>query len=69
MFFLIFSKLKNKTGTRQLSIRDADTSPDDLVFSLLNAPNHGNIIKIDRGERETKLKRGDRFTYRDVCCY
>ena len=54
-----------KLGSPQLAIRDPDTSPKDLVFRLLRAPNHGTIMKI---EEETKdvIQQGDQFTYDDV---
>ncbi|KAK5611833.1 hypothetical protein CRENBAI_009535, partial [Crenichthys baileyi] len=50
-------------GGQQLAVSDADTSPDDLEFELVDAPIHGELIRTDDSVR---MSNGDTFTFSDV---
>ncbi|CAJ1069789.1 extracellular matrix protein FRAS1 [Xyrichtys novacula] len=52
-------------GGQQLAVSDADTSPDDLDFEVVEAPIHGELIKTDGSER-TVMNNGDTFTFSDI---
>ncbi|XP_039614478.1 extracellular matrix protein FRAS1 isoform X1 [Polypterus senegalus] len=50
---------------QQLAVSDADTAPEDLIFELLEAPHHGEIIRTVYNQKET-LETGDGFTFEDI---
>ncbi|XP_015220286.2 extracellular matrix organizing protein FRAS1 [Lepisosteus oculatus] len=57
-------------GTKQLdfsfmSVRDPDTSIENLIFQLVQPPNNGRLIKKING-KEFKLNREDTFTFTDL---
>uniref|UniRef100_UPI0037E879D7 extracellular matrix organizing protein FRAS1 n=1 Tax=Semicossyphus pulcher TaxID=241346 RepID=UPI0037E879D7 len=52
-------------GGQQLAVSDADTSPDELEFELVEAPIHGELIKTE-GSEHTSMNNGDTFTFSDV---
>lgn len=45
-------------GGQQLAVSDADTAPDELEFELVEAPIHGELIKID-GSTHTSMTNGE----------
>ncbi|XP_029456255.1 extracellular matrix protein FRAS1 isoform X2 [Rhinatrema bivittatum] len=49
----------------QLTVSDSSTAPEDLVFELLDPPQHGVLIKSEAGV-QTHMGAGDAFTYEDV---
>ncbi|XP_028271091.1 extracellular matrix organizing protein FRAS1 isoform X8 [Parambassis ranga] len=52
-------------GGQQLAVSDADTAPDELEFELVEAPIHGELMKMD-GSTNTRMFNGDIFTFNDV---
>ncbi|XP_061672611.1 extracellular matrix protein FRAS1 isoform X3 [Syngnathoides biaculeatus] len=52
-------------GGQQLAVSDADTSPDELEFELVEAPVHGELLKIQSGAR-VRMTNGDSFTFSDI---
>uniref|UniRef100_A0A8D0CH89 Fraser extracellular matrix complex subunit 1 n=1 Tax=Scleropages formosus TaxID=113540 RepID=A0A8D0CH89_SCLFO len=52
-------------GVQQLAVADADTAPDELEFILLEAPQHGSLLKVDQGVHIEMLN-GDQFSFSDM---
>ncbi|KAL4623271.1 extracellular matrix protein FRAS1, partial [Arapaima gigas] len=52
-------------GVHQLAVADADTSPDELKFMLLEAPQYGSLLKVDQGV-QIEMINGDRFSFSDI---
>uniref|UniRef100_S4RN57 Fraser extracellular matrix complex subunit 1 n=1 Tax=Petromyzon marinus TaxID=7757 RepID=S4RN57_PETMA len=52
-------------GLEQLSAEDADSSPEELLFAVLEAPSHGLLTKYTAG-RHLTLASGDVFTHDDL---
>ncbi|KAM6954491.1 extracellular matrix organizing protein FRAS1 [Aplochiton taeniatus] len=54
-------------GGQQLAVTDADTSPEELEFELVEAPLHGALVRRELGtETETEMVTGDTFSFSDV---
>ncbi|KAA8592453.1 hypothetical protein FQN60_017908, partial [Etheostoma spectabile] len=52
-------------GGQQLAVSDADTTPDELEFELVEGPVHGELVKTD-GNTRTSMSNGDIFTFSDI---
>ncbi|XP_031426498.1 extracellular matrix protein FRAS1 [Clupea harengus] len=52
-------------GGQQLAVTDADTAPDELEFELVEAPAHGNLVRVDFSS-QTPMSAGDTFTFSDI---
>ena len=46
-------------GGQQLAVTDADTAPDELEFELVEAPAHGNLVRVDFSS-QTPMSAGER---------
>ncbi|KAM5339144.1 extracellular matrix organizing protein FRAS1 [Glossophaga mutica] len=49
----------------QLVVRDTETAPEELLFELRKAPQHGVLLK-DTAEFRGPMATGDTFTYEDI---
>ena len=54
------------TGARQLAVRDPDTTPEELIFTLLKSPRYGDVVMLQQPDGERIMREGDKFTYDDV---
>nr|XP_057925745.1 extracellular matrix protein FRAS1 isoform X1 [Doryrhamphus excisus] len=52
-------------GGQHLAVSDADTSPEELEFELVEAPVHGELVRSEGGAH-TSMTNGDIFTFNDV---
>ena len=48
-------------------MRDPDTTPEELIFTLLKSPRYGDVVMLNEdGEGERTMREGDKFTYDNV---
>ncbi|XP_028297024.1 extracellular matrix protein FRAS1-like, partial [Gouania willdenowi] len=52
-------------GGSQLAVSDADTSPDELEFEVIESPVHGELMRTD-SHTNTLITNGDTFTFSDI---